>query len=72
MTKPHLTSHKVNPCNDKWVIRVDDEPGAGGANHVYVMYLPNDEFNEELNSGDVVGCGRTQVAIIPSRPLLLP
>jgi len=30
-----LTSHKVNPANDKLEIDVLDAPGAGGANHVY-------------------------------------
>jgi len=30
-----LTGHKVNPANDKIEILVNDEPGAGGANHRY-------------------------------------
>jgi hypothetical protein len=30
-----LTGHRVNPANDKLVISVLDEPGAGGANHLY-------------------------------------
>jgi hypothetical protein len=30
-----ITDHKVNPANDKLTIEVLDEPGAGGANHVY-------------------------------------
>lgn len=30
-----LTEHKVNPANDVLVITVADEPGSGGANHVY-------------------------------------
>lgn len=30
-----LTSHIVNPCNDKLSIEVQDEPGSGGANHRY-------------------------------------
>lgn len=30
-----LTSHIVNPCNDKITISVLDEPGSGGANHLY-------------------------------------
>lgn len=30
-----ITSHRVNPANDKLVIQVTDEPGAGGANHAY-------------------------------------
>lgn len=30
-----ITSHIVNPVNDKLQIEVTDEPGAGGANHRY-------------------------------------
>lgn len=30
-----LTEHKVNPANDRLGIVVADEPGHGGANHVY-------------------------------------
>ena len=33
-----LTSHKVNPANEKLQIQVLDEPGAGGANHLYGVY----------------------------------
>jgi len=32
-----LTSHIVNPANDKLTITVVDEPGCGGANHLYVI-----------------------------------
>lgn len=35
-----LNDHKVNPLNDKLEIRVVDEPGAGGANHVYEVDTP--------------------------------
>ena len=30
-----LNDHKVNPANDTLSVRVLDEPGSGGANHVY-------------------------------------
>jgi len=30
-----ITSHKVNPTNDRLCIMATDEPGAGGANHEY-------------------------------------
>lgn len=30
-----ITDHVVNPANDQITIEVLDEPGAGGANHVY-------------------------------------
>jgi hypothetical protein len=32
-----LTDHRVNPANDKIRITVTDEPGAGGANHLYMI-----------------------------------
>lgn len=36
-----ITEHKVNPVNDKLTITVLDEPGAGGANHHYMITLPD-------------------------------
>lgn len=33
-----ITSHRVNPANDRLTIQVHDEPGAGGANHLYAVY----------------------------------
>lgn len=30
-----IEDHKVNPANDTLQITVQDEPGAGGANHLY-------------------------------------
>jgi hypothetical protein len=32
-----IEDHKVNPANDTLTIRVIDEPGAGGANHQYLV-----------------------------------
>ena len=32
-----INEHKVNPANDKLTITVTDEPGAGGANHLYMI-----------------------------------
>jgi hypothetical protein len=32
-----IETHKVNPANDRLTIEVIDEPGAGGANHEYVV-----------------------------------
>lgn len=36
-----LTEHKVNPANDRLTIQVEDQPGAGGANHEYRVVLPD-------------------------------
>lgn len=41
-----LTEHKVNPANDKLTIAVEDAPGAGGANHLYMIR----GFNTGTNS----------------------
>lgn len=30
-----ITTHKVNGCNDAVTLQAEDEPGSGGANHVY-------------------------------------
>lgn len=43
-----LTDHKVNECNDKLKIEVLDEPGAGGANHLYQIT----GFNVDSNPSD--------------------
>lgn len=36
-----IDTHKVNGCNESLSIVVTDEPGAGGANHHYLMMLPH-------------------------------
>lgn len=43
-----LEGHKVNPANDKLVIEVVDEPGSGGANHLYHIT----GFNSGSNPSD--------------------
>ena len=43
-----LTSHKVNGCNDQIEIEVLDEPGAGGASHLYQIT----GFNSASNASD--------------------
>ncbi len=32
-----VKDHVVNPANDKLIITVEDEPGAGGASHLYMI-----------------------------------
>lgn len=41
-----ITSHIVNPVNDKIEITVTDQPGAGGANHKYEVSLPDGTITE--------------------------
>jgi len=33
--------HKINPTNDTLTITVMDEPGSGGANHHYMVTMPD-------------------------------
>lgn len=37
-----LDGHKVNPANDRLEVRSMDEPGAGGAHHIYEIAVPAD------------------------------
>jgi hypothetical protein len=40
-----IDDHKVNPANDTLTITVMDEPGAGGANHLYQVFGMNTTSN---------------------------
>ena len=41
-----LTDHKLNGLNDALSISVLDEPGSGGANHQYLIYLDESVRND--------------------------
>lgn len=43
-----LTSHKVNGANEKLTVTVTDEPGHGGASHLYMIK----GFNTQSNASD--------------------
>jgi hypothetical protein len=43
-----IDDHKVNPANDALTIEVLDEPGAGGANHAYLI----SGFDSTMNLSD--------------------
>ena len=43
-----ISEHKINPANDTLQIEVQDEPGSGGANHLYHIT----GFNSESNPSD--------------------
>lgn len=49
MTMRNITAHKVNPANDKLHIEVVDQPGAGGANHRYVITGFDAETNKSYD-----------------------
>jgi hypothetical protein len=48
MAERTINDHQVNPANDKLTITVTDEPGAGGANHLYMI----GGFNTDTNASD--------------------
>lgn len=37
-----LTSHRISPLNEALKVRVMDEPGEGGASHIYAIYTELD------------------------------
>lgn len=43
-----ITTHIVNPVNDKLKINIIDEPGAGGANHYYTITGFDTETNKSV------------------------
>lgn len=53
-----LTGHIVNPANDKLKIQALDNPGHGGANHVYLVsgmdHMANPSMNPEPGVGLVL------------------
>ena len=55
----HLEDHKVNPANDVLTIEVEDEPGAGGANHRYQIKGFDTESNASRD--DDVSYGRVEL-----------
>lgn len=45
-----ITDHQTNPANERLTITVTDEPGAGGANHAYVVHGGDFGSNPSLQS----------------------
>ena len=43
-----VNHHNLNECNNSIVIEVVDEPGAGGANHLYRIWAESDEGRPHL------------------------
>lgn len=46
-----IHEHKVNPANEKLSIEVQDQPGAGGANHYYLIDGFDASKNPALGDG---------------------
>ena len=56
-----LEDHKVNPANDTLAITVMDEPGSGGANHLYEISGFETGTNPSLPSDAVQPKSRTTI-----------
>lgn len=41
-----VTDHKLNGLNEALKIQATDEPGSGGANHCYIVYLDESQRND--------------------------
>ncbi|HEY4365896.1 MAG TPA: hypothetical protein VGN07_01570 [Steroidobacteraceae bacterium] len=52
-----IEDHKVNPANDRVLIRVADEPGAGGANHRYAVSWDNGGTDIDFQNGPIAEAG---------------
>jgi hypothetical protein len=53
-----IHDHKVNPANDALTITVLDEPGAGGANHLYQVTGFNAATNASVRNPDMPPIGQ--------------
>lgn len=51
-----IDEHKVNPLNDRIGIVVTDVPGAGGANHRYIINGYSPHTNSSAHEADTDGC----------------
>jgi hypothetical protein len=52
-----ITDHKVNGCNEVIQISAEDGPGPGGANHLYVLSLPDSETWLRFQNGPIKESG---------------
>lgn len=60
-----LTDYRVNPANDKLKIEVLDEPGAGGANHLYRI----SGFDSATNPSDPMKDRQCSTVIFQNGPI---
>lgn len=52
-----IDEHKTNPANDQLTVLVLDEPGAGGANHLYGISAPSNSWIVEFQNGPIAEAG---------------
>ena len=55
-----IDEHKVNPANDTITITVADDPGAGGANHRYVI----SGLDMDKNPSQPAGCQYGEINLL--------
>jgi hypothetical protein len=50
-----IDEHKVNPVNDQLMVTAEDQPGPGGANHVYrvAFPFPSDQGTPRISPVDI-------------------
>jgi hypothetical protein len=60
----YITDHVVNPANDKLVITATDEPGAGGANHRYIIEGFDTATNPSCPFGRLYGKAATHATVL--------
>lgn len=64
-----ITDHVVNPANDKIKILVTDEPGAGGANHMYEVTGFDASTNPSARVKGVPGLITGQAILFQNGPI---
>jgi hypothetical protein len=52
-----INEHKVNPANDRIEVEVTDQPGAGGANHVYRIDWVQGAVTLQFQNGPIAEAG---------------
>lgn len=52
-----INEHKVNPANDRIEVTVTDQPGAGGANHVYNVDWKSGAVTLQFQDGPIAEVG---------------
>ncbi len=52
-----LTEHQINECNEHLDLVAVDEPGSGGANHVYNMIFPTGSESLHFQNGPIEEVG---------------
>lgn len=64
-----INEHQVNPANDNLEIQVTDEPGAGGANHRYLISGFNTFNNPSSDEGDRHGYSGGLAVLFQNGPI---